>query len=224
MGEFPSNPVIRIPCSHCRRPKFNSWSGAKIPQAMQCGKKYIFFFNFFNLKNKNSHGFRVRSERQINESEGKEEEGEQRRNSEKLRFQRSRVQMWWPDPFHSHEYGYLSREPSHCITPRTADHTEFSEAVQWPWWLKKTYREGHWRWRDPGKVRQGHWMGGIHESWRCPGRWWNSGEKGRLRYRKGMTLTPSKPDLKYSSTNCSLYALAVNLWTPQDFWCLTFKM
>ena len=50
-------------------------------------------FNFFNLKNKNSHGFRVRSKRQINEHEGKEEEGEQRRNSEKLRFQRSRVQM-----------------------------------------------------------------------------------------------------------------------------------
>ena len=50
-------------------------------------------FNFFNLKNKNSHDFRVRSKRQINESEGKEEEGEQRRNSEKLRFQRSGVQM-----------------------------------------------------------------------------------------------------------------------------------
>ena len=56
-------------------------------------KKKKNLFNFFNLKNKNSHGFRVRSKRQISEHEGKKEEGEQRRNSEKLRFQRSRVQM-----------------------------------------------------------------------------------------------------------------------------------
>ena len=56
-------------------------------------KKKKNLFNFFHLKNKNSHGFRVRSKRQISEHEGKKEEGEQRRNSEKLRFQRSRVQM-----------------------------------------------------------------------------------------------------------------------------------
>ena len=117
---------------------------------MQYGQKKN-LFNFFNLKNKNSHDFRVRSKRQINESEGKEEEGEQRRNSEKLRFQRSGVQMWWPDPYHSHECGYLSREPSHCITPRTTDHIEFSEAVQYDGpggWRRQS--EGHWRWRDQG--------------------------------------------------------------------------
>lgn len=43
--------------------------------------------------NINTHGVGVRSKRQVSESEGKEKEGEQRRNSEKLRFQRPRVQM-----------------------------------------------------------------------------------------------------------------------------------
>lgn len=35
--------------------------------------------------------------------------------------------------------------------------------------------------------------------------------------KKSMTPAPSKPDLKYNSTNCLLYVLIVNLLAPLGF-------
>ena len=33
--EFPSSPMVRTLCFHCRQLEFNPWSGTKIPQVMQ---------------------------------------------------------------------------------------------------------------------------------------------------------------------------------------------
>ena len=32
-GDFPGGPVAKTPCSQCKGPEFNSWSGNQIPHA-----------------------------------------------------------------------------------------------------------------------------------------------------------------------------------------------
>ena len=38
-GEFSSDPVVRIPCSHCREPKFDPCQGLRSPKLCGVGQK-----------------------------------------------------------------------------------------------------------------------------------------------------------------------------------------
>ena len=39
--DFPGGPVVKTPCSQCRRLEFNRWLGNKIPHTVQTDQKEI---------------------------------------------------------------------------------------------------------------------------------------------------------------------------------------
>lgn len=39
LDPYPGDPLVRTPCSQCRRPGFSPQSGTEIPHVMQCGHK-----------------------------------------------------------------------------------------------------------------------------------------------------------------------------------------